>query len=82
MKWWLPGLQEIGAGGMALESAGRLLGGAARESCLYPAGGTGIEAGMLVVWWKRDKRVGIRFDLRDAQLPFHPAVGRRADQAG
>jgi len=56
--------QEIGAGGMALENAGRL--SVAQPVQLFftlsPELALKLDA---VVWWKRDHRVGIRFDPRD-----------------
>lgn len=56
--------QEIGAGGMALENAGRLsVAQPVKVAFTLPAGRElQLDA---VVWWKRDHRVGIRFDLRD-----------------
>ena len=56
--------QEIGAGGMALENASRLsVAQPIKLSFTLPAG-PDLELDA-VVWWKRDHRVGIRFDLRD-----------------
>ena len=56
--------QEIGAGGMALENAGRLsVAQPVKLSFTLPSGPElKLDA---VVWWKRDQRVGIRFDVRD-----------------
>lgn len=56
--------QEIGAGGMALANAGRLeVAQPVKVAFTLPAGrGLKLDA---VVWWKRDQRVGIRFDPRD-----------------
>lgn len=56
--------QEIGAGGMALENAGRL--SVAQPVKLSFTLSLGRELTLdAVVWWKRNHRVGIRFDLRD-----------------
>jgi hypothetical protein len=58
--------QEIGAGGMSLESADRL--SVAQPVKLLFALPSGQELKLdAVVWWKRNRRVGIRFDLRDPQ---------------
>ena len=55
---------EIGAGGMALEGASRL--SVAQPVQLSFALAPELELNLhAVVWWKRDHRVGIRFDLRD-----------------
>ncbi|MFI5109895.1 MAG: PilZ domain-containing protein [Terriglobales bacterium] len=56
--------QEIGAGGMALQDAGRLSVAQPVQLSftLSPALALKLDA---VVWWKRDHRVGIRFDPRD-----------------
>jgi PilZ domain-containing protein len=56
--------QEIGAGGMALENAGRLSVAQPVQLSftLSPELALKLDA---VVWWKRDHRVGIRFDPRD-----------------
>ncbi len=56
--------QEIGAGGMALQNAEPPLGGAAGAAFLHPVFGLELKLDA-VVWWKRDHRVGIRFDPRD-----------------
>lgn len=58
--------EEIGAGGMALQNAGRLsVGQPVRLSfTLSPGLGFQLDA---VVWWKREQRVGIRFDPRDSK---------------
>ena len=58
--------QEIGAGGMALQNAGRLsVAQPVRLSfTLSPELELKLDA---VVWWKRDQRVGIRFDPRDGK---------------
>jgi hypothetical protein len=63
------GSQEIGAGGMALENAGRLsVAQPVQVVFTLPSGRElKLEA---VVWWKRDHRVGIRFDLRDGNRRF------------
>lgn len=55
---------EIGAGGMALENASRLSVSQPVRLLfsLSPALNLKLDA---VVWWKRDHRVGIRFDPRD-----------------
>ena len=56
--------QEIGAGGMALENAGRL--SVAQPVELSFTLSSRLELRLhAVVWWKRDHRVGIRFDPRD-----------------
>jgi hypothetical protein len=56
--------QEIGAGGMALVNAGRL--SVAQPVMLSFSLSAGRELKLhAVVWWKRDHRVGIRFDPRD-----------------
>lgn len=56
--------KEIGAGGMALENASRL--SVAQPVQLSFTLAPGLELNLhAVVWWKRDHRVGIRFDLRD-----------------
>ncbi len=56
--------QEIGAGGMALENAGRL--SVAQPVQLSFTLSPRLELTLhAVVWWKRDHRVGIRFDPRD-----------------
>ncbi len=56
--------QEIGAGGMALENVGRL--SVAQPVKLSFTLSPGRELKLdAVVWWKRNHRVGIRFDLRD-----------------
>ena len=58
--------QEIGAGGMALEDVGRL--GVAQPVRLSFTLSSKIELTLdAVVWWKRDRRVGVRFDPRDPQ---------------
>jgi len=56
--------QEIGAGGMALQNADRLSVAQPVQLSftLAPALELKLDA---VVWWKRDHRVGIRFDPRD-----------------
>jgi hypothetical protein len=56
--------QEIGAGGMALENASKLsVAQPVHLSFILPEGPElKLDA---VVWWKRDHRVGIRFDMRD-----------------
>lgn len=56
--------QEIGAGGMALQDASRLSVAQPVQLSftLSPALELKLDA---VVWWKRDHRVGIRFDPRD-----------------
>ncbi len=55
---------EIGAGGMALENAGRL--SVAQPVKLFFTLPSGPELKLdAVVWWKRNHRIGIRFDLRD-----------------
>ncbi len=56
--------REIGAGGMALENASRL--SVAQPVKLYFTlpGGRELELDA-VVWWKRDHRVGVRFDVHD-----------------
>lgn len=61
--------QEIGAGGMALENAGRLsVAQPVKVAFTLPAGRElKLDA---VVWWRRDQRVGIRFDLRDGNRRF------------
>lgn len=58
--------EEIGAGGMALRNAGQLsVGQPVRLSfTLSPSLTLRVDA---VVWWKRDPRVGIRFDPRDGK---------------
>ena len=58
--------EEIGAGGMALRNAGQLsVGQPVRLSfTLSPSLTLSVDA---VVWWKRDPRVGIRFDPRDGK---------------
>jgi len=58
--------EEIGAGGMALQNAGRLSVGQPVQLSfiLSPELGLKLDA---VVWWKRDQRVGIRFDPRDGK---------------
>ena len=58
--------QEIGAGGMALEDVGRLgVAQPVRVSFTLPSRPeVSLDA---VVWWKRDRRVGIRFDPRDGK---------------
>jgi PilZ domain len=55
---------EIGAGGMALDYAGCLsVAQPVKVSfALHPDQELTLDA---VVWWKRDQRVGIRFDLCD-----------------
>jgi len=56
--------QEIGAGGMALLNAGRL--SVAQPVQLSFTLSSGLELTLdAVVWWKRDPRVGVRFDPRD-----------------
>ena len=56
--------QEIGAGGMALANAGRLE--VAQPVKVAFTLSPGLELKLdAVVWWKRDQRVGIRFDPRD-----------------
>ena len=56
--------QEIGAGGMALENASRL--SVAQPVQLSFTLSSGRQLNLhAVVWWKRDHRVGIRFDPRD-----------------
>ena len=56
--------QEIGAGGMALENAGGL--SVAQPVQLFFTLSPALELKLdAVVWWKRDHRVGIRFDPRD-----------------
>ena len=56
--------REIGAGGMALENASRLsVAQPVKLSFTLPAGRE-LELDA-VVWWKRDHRVGVRFDVRD-----------------
>lgn len=56
--------QQIGVGGMALENASRL--SVAQPVKVFfsltPDRELKLDA---VVWWKRNHRVGIRFDLRD-----------------
>ena len=58
--------EEIGAGGMALRNAGQLsVGQPVRLSfTLSPSLTLRVDA---VVWWKRDPRVGVRFDPRDGK---------------
>ena len=57
---------EIGAGGMALEDVGRL--SVAQPVRLSFTLSSKIKLTLdAVVWWKRDRRVGIRFDPRDPQ---------------
>jgi len=58
--------EQIGAGGMALQNASRLSVGQPVRLCftLSPELGLRLDA---VVWWKRDPRVGIRFDPRDSK---------------
>jgi len=58
--------EEIGAGGMALQQAGCLSVGQPVQLSfiLSPELGLKLDA---VVWWKRDQRVGIRFDPRDGK---------------
>ena len=58
--------EEIGAGGMALRNARQLsVGQPVRLSfTLSPSLTLRVDA---VVWWKRDPRVGIRFDPRDGK---------------
>jgi len=57
--------QEIGAGGMALVNADSLsVAQPIKVSFTLPRG---LELQLdAVVWWKRDHRVGIRFDPRDS----------------
>jgi len=56
--------EEIGAGGMALQNGGRL--SVAQPVQLSFILSSGLELNLdAVVWWKRDRRVGIRFDPRD-----------------
>ncbi len=56
--------KEIGAGGMALENASWL--SVAQPVQLFFTLPHGSELNLhAVVWWKRDHRVGIRFDLYD-----------------
>ena len=58
--------EEIGAGGMALQNAGRL--SVAQPVQLSFSLSAGLELKLdAVVWWKRDHRVGIRFDPRDGK---------------
>jgi PilZ domain len=58
--------QEIGAGGMSLVNADSL--SVAQPVKLYFTLPSGRELKLdAVVWWKRNQRVGIRFDLRDPQ---------------
>ena len=58
--------EEIGAGGMALQQAGRL--SVAQPVHLSFSLSPGVDLKLdAVVWWKRDQRVGIRFDPRDGQ---------------
>ena len=58
--------QEIGAGGMALQNAGRL--SVAQPVHLSFTLSPRLELKLdAVVWWKRDQRVGIRFDPRDGK---------------
>lgn len=56
--------QEIGAGGMALENAGRLSVAQPIKVSFILSPGRELRLDA-VVWWKRNHRVGIRFDLRD-----------------
>jgi hypothetical protein len=61
--------EEIGAGGMALGNAGRLsVAQPVKLSFTLPAGRE-LELDA-VVWWKRDHRVGIRFDMRDGNCRY------------
>ena len=58
--------EEIGAGGMALQNAGRLsVAQPVKVSFTLPEGPE-LELDA-VVWWKREHRVGIRFDIRDGK---------------
>jgi len=56
--------EEIGAGGMALVNAGRLSVAQPIKISFTLPSGRELELDA-VVWWKRDQRVGIRFDPRD-----------------
>jgi len=56
--------EEIGAGGMALQNAGRLSVAQPVQLSFTLSPGLALKLDA-VVWWKRDHRVGIRFDPRD-----------------
>jgi len=58
--------QEIGAGGMALENAGGLSVSQPVRLSFTLSSGLALTLDA-VVWWKRDRRVGIRFDPRDGK---------------
>jgi hypothetical protein len=58
--------REIGGGGMALENAGGLSVAQPVKLCFTLPSGRELRLDA-VVWWKRNHRVGIRFDLRDPQ---------------
>ena len=58
--------EEIGAGGMAVGNAGRLSVGQPVRLAFTLSPGLRLKLDA-VVWWKRDQRVGIRFDPRDGK---------------
>ena len=58
--------EEIGAGGMALRNAGQLSVGQPVRVAFTLSPGLRLQLDA-VVWWKRDQRVGVRFDPRDGK---------------